>query len=211
MEGPVAQILQTLVTMPMLTKTMTTMKLETNDNNAPAGPNAPPPNQPTPNQPASNQPAPNQPAPNQPAPANPAGPTPSVQPVPNPPQPFPYQPAPQIIHQQMINGSYFKPKFTDRPEEDVEAHLLGTNDWMRTHNFEEDVKVQRFCLTLIEEARLWYETLTPITNDWPTLENNFRWQYSKLGNTPEQYFHQWRSFCFDENTDSIDSYVTKVS
>ena len=30
------------------------------------------------------------------------------------------------------------------------------------------------------------------------------------GNTPEQYFHQWRSFYFDENMDSIDSYVMRV-
>ena len=56
-----------------------------------------------------------------------------------------------------------------------------------------------------------YETLTPIANDWPAHQNAFRWQYSKLGNTPEQYFHQWRSFYFDKNMDSIDSYVTKVS
>ena len=33
----------------------------------------------------------------------------------------------------------------------------------------------------------------------------------KLGHTPEQYFHQWRSFYFDENSNSIDSYVTRVS
>ena len=110
-----------------------------------------------------------------------------------------------------MNWCHFKPEFTGRPEEDAEAHILRTNDWMRNHNFEEDVKVQRFCLTLLGEARLWYETLTPITNDWPALQNNFRWQYSKSGNTPEQYFHQWTSFYFDENTDSIDSYVTKVS
>ena len=33
----------------------------------------------------------------------------------------------------------------------------------------------------------------------------------KLGNTPEQFFHQWRCFYFDENTDTVYSYVTKVS
>ena len=82
-------------------------------------------------------------------------------PVPNP-QPFPNQPAPQIIHHQMVNLSHFKPEFTGKPEEDAEAHLLCTNDWMTTHNFEEDVKVQRFCLTLLGEARLWYESLAPI-------------------------------------------------
>ena len=180
---------------------------DNNDNNAPAGPNAPPLNQPAPNQPAG-QPVPHQPVTNQPAPAKSAGPTPHV---PNLLQPFTYQPAPQIIHQQMINWSHFKPEFASRPEEDVEAHLIRTNDWMRTHNFDEDVKVQRFCLTSLGDARLWYETLTPIANDWPALQNNFRRQYSKSGNTPEQYFHQWRSFYFVENAGSIDWYVRKVS
>ena len=47
--------------------------------------------------------------------------------------------------------------------------------------------------------------------DWLELQNSFRQQYSKLGNTPEQYFRQWRSFYFDENEDTIDSYVTRVS
>ena len=28
-----------------------------------------------------------------------------------------------------------------------------------------------------------------------------------LGNTREQLFHAWRSFMFDENTETIDSYV----
>ena len=37
------------------------------------------------------------------------------------------------------------------------------------------------------------------------------WQYSKIGNTPEQLFHAWRTFKFDENTDTIDSYVLRMS
>ena len=112
-----------------------------------------------------------QPPPQQPVPANPAGP---LQPVPNWPQPLPHQPASQIIHQQMVNWSHFKPEFAGKPEEDAEAHLLCTNDWMRTHNFEENVKVQGFCLTSLGEARLWYETLNPDLIDWPALQNAFR-------------------------------------
>ena len=177
---------------------------QANPNDAPAG--QPAPHQPPPNQPAG-QPAPHQPAPNQPAQANPAGP---AVPVPYP-QPIPNQTAPQIIHHQMVNWCHFKPEFAGRPKEDVKAHLLCTNDWMNTHNFEEDVNIQRFCLTLLGEARLWYESLALIANDWPALQNNFRRQYSKLGNTSEQHFHQWRNFMFNENTDNIDSYVTKVS
>ena len=38
----------------------------------------------------------------------------------------------------------------------------------------------------------------------------FRQQYSKVGNTREQLFHVWRSFNFDENTATIDAYVTHI-
>ena len=74
----------------------------------------------------------------------------------------------------MVNWSHFKPEFAGKPEEDAEAHLFYTNDLMRTHNFEENVKVQRVCLTLLGEARLWYETLNPDVIDWPALQNAFR-------------------------------------
>ena len=30
------------------------------------------------------------------------------------------------------------------------------NDWMDTHRYPDQVKVQGFCLTLVGEARLWY-------------------------------------------------------
>ena len=33
----------------------------------------------------------------------------------------------------------------------------------------------------------------------------FRQQYSKIGNTREQLFYAWRSFHFDENTETIDA------
>ena len=74
----------------------------------------------------------------------------------------------------MINWCHFMLEFAGKPEEDAEAHLLRTNDWMRTHNFDEDVKVERFCLMLLGEVRLSYETLTPIANNWPALQNAFR-------------------------------------
>ena len=80
---------------------------------------------------------------------------------PNPPAQVPNPMVPQAPPAQVpqLNWSYFKPEFPGKPEEDVEAHLLRTNDWMETHNFPELSKVQRFCLTLTGEARLWYETL----------------------------------------------------
>ena len=52
-------------------------------------------------------------------------------------------------------------------------------------------------LTLVGEARLWYESLRPIALDWNGLQNKFRQQY-----TGEQLFHAWRSFHFDENTET---------
>ena len=126
--------------------------------------------------------------PNAPAPANPVGPTMPVpnqpgphQPVPN--QPAPMQPAPaapQMIHQQVLNWSHFKPESVGRPEEDAKAHLLYTNDWMA---FPQDLKVQRLCLTLTGEGRLRYESLTPIAK---------------------------RSFHYDENTETVDAYVNRI-
>ena len=38
----------------------------------------------------------------------------------------------------------------------------------------------------------------------------FRQRYSKLSNTCKQLFHTWRSFSFDENAETIDSYVIKT-
>ena len=78
------------------------------------------------------------------------------------------------------------------------------------HAFPESVKVQRFCLTLVGEARLWYESLRTITIavDWNGLQDQFRQQYSKIGNTREQLFHAWRSFHYDKNTETLDTYVT---
>ena len=89
-------------------------------------------------------------------------------------------------------------------------HLLYSNDWMNAHHFVNDVKVQRFCLTLLVEARLWYPSLEPINGDWPEWQNLFRQRYSKVGNTWKQIFHAWRSFNFDENTETIDAYVTQL-
>ena len=42
------------------------------------------------------------------------------------------QPPPQqVIQQQQLhmNWSHFKPEFSGKPDEDVEVHLLRTNDW----------------------------------------------------------------------------------
>ena len=33
----------------------------------------------------------------------------------------------------------------------------------------------------------------------------------KIGNTSEQLFHAWRTFKFDENMDTVDSYVLRMS
>ena len=90
------------------------------------------------------------------------------------------------------------------------AQLLCSNDWMNVHHFVDGAKVQKFCLTLLGEARLWYQSLVPINVDWQGLQNLFRQKYSKIGNTREQLFYSWRSFNFDENTETIDAYVTCI-
>ena len=86
-------------------------------------------------------------------------------------------PIPLIFYQNWIGK---KPEFSSKSEEDAESHLLSTRDWMEAHNFPEGERVRHFRVTLIGEVRLWYESLTPLDNDWPALQNKFRWQYSKL-------------------------------
>ena len=120
-------------------------------------------------------------------------------------------PAQQVVQQQLdMNWSHFKPEFSGKPDEDVEAHLLRANEWMTTCNFSEAVKVQRFCLTLVGEARNWYATLELLVMTWPELQNMFRHQYSKIGNTREQLFHAWRLFHYDENVETPDAYVIRI-
>ena len=65
---------------------------------------------------------------------------------------------------------------------------------MNTHQFSEDLKVQRFCLTLVGKARLWYESLKPINVDWQGLQNQFRQQYSKIGDTREELLQHGNHF-----------------
>ena len=127
-----------------------------------------------------------------------------VQPLP---KPVPIQPAPagmvvstpQIIYQNWIGQ---KPEFSGKPEEDAESHLLSSRDWMEAHNFPEGDKVRHFCIMQIGKTRLWYELLAMLDDDWPPLQNKFRWQYSKIGNTSKQLVHAWRTFKFDGNTDT---------
>ena len=113
----------------------------------------------------------------------------------NPPVQHKHHNAPQVPHapqapqapqgQQLVhlNWSYFKSEFSGKPDTDAEAHLLHTNDWMNAHHFNDGVKVQRFSLTLLGEDRLGYQLLEPINVDWQGLQNLFRQQYSKIGNT----------------------------
>ena len=119
----------------------------------------------------------------------------------------PQQPAQPVVH---LNWSHFKPEFSGKPNEDAEAHLLCTNDWTNEHHFIEGVRVQRFCLPLLGEARLWYHSLEPINVNLQGLQNLFRQQYSMIGNTREQLFHAWRSFSFDENAETTEANVTHI-
>ena len=101
--------------------------------------------------------------------AFPASPTqPAAPPVQPDAQPAQLGPVPQL------NWSHFKLQFAGKADKDVEAHLLRTNDSMDTHVFTEGVKVQRFCLTLVGEARLWYESLRSTALDWYGLQTQLR-------------------------------------
>ena len=148
-----------------------------------------------------------------PAPQNPPPPqNPQVPLTPNAPEVSPLleAPHPPTSHVPLLNWSRFKPKYSRKPDKDAEAHLLRTNDWIDTHGFQDHIKVQRFCLTLTDKARVWYESLRLINIDWVGLQNIFRQQYSKIGNTREQLFHTWTLFHFDENAEMINTFINCI-
>ena len=97
---------------------------------------------------------------------NPQNPLPPLNPcVPNAPQALEIPCVPQL------NWSHFKPKYSGKPYEDAEARILRMNDLMDTHKFPDQVEVQRFCLTLVGEARFWYVSLRLINVDMADLQN----------------------------------------
>ena len=67
----------------------------------------------------------------------------------NPPPYNPFLPnapiVPGVPQRPKLKWSHFKWEYAGKQEEDAEAHLLRTNDWMDTYDFQDHVKVQRFC------------------------------------------------------------------
>ena len=112
---------------------------------------------------------------NPPAGQNSQNPPPNQDPQNLPPSQNPFLPktsqAPKVPYMPPLNWCHFKPEYSGKLDEDVETHLLRMHGWMDTHGFPDQVKVQRFCLTLVEEARLWYKSLRPINVDWVGLQN----------------------------------------
>ena len=106
--------------------------------------------------------------------------------------------APGAPQRPQLNWCHFKPKYAGKLEEDVEAHLLMTNNWMDTQNFHDHLKVQRFCLTLVGEARLRYESLRPINADWEEYNICLGSNTLTLVTLGNNYFTHGRSFHFDK-------------
>ena len=119
--------------------------------------------------------------------------------------PPPIQPAPMAM-----KWSYFKQVFSGKPEENPEAHIPSTIDWMDTHNFVEGQTIQRLSLMPAGEMTLWYQSIHPFQGTWEEWQERFRTQYSSIGDKHEQLFHVWRSFNLGENAEIIDAYVQRI-
>ena len=63
-----------------------------------------------------------------------------------------------------INWLIFKPEFSEKPEEDAEAHLLCSNDWMNTHHFIDGVKIPKILSYITRRSKLWFQSLEPLNN-----------------------------------------------
>ena len=91
-----------------------------------------------------------------------------------------------------------------------EAYLLRTNDLMTIHVFPDNVKCDRFYLTLESEARLWYDTPRLTAIDLEALQHQIKRQCSKLGHTQESLFQTKRIVHYDENVETLDSRITRI-
>ena len=60
----------------------------------------------------------------------------------NPPNPMQPQAPPAQMPQ--LSWSYFKPEFSGKPEQDMIAHLLRTNDWMEHTTFQRKQRYRDF-------------------------------------------------------------------
>ena len=147
-------------------------------------------------------------------PVHPAGP--AVPEAPQAPQQpavlqVPQQPATLQGPQQMVhlNWSHFKPEFLGKPDENTEAHLLHTNNWMNAHILVEGVQSPKILSNTIRRSQIMVSYITAYYCRLAKV-TKFRQQYSEIGNTREQLLHAWRSFSFDENTETMEAYVTCI-
>ena len=104
------------------------------------------------------------------------------------------------ISRSMIKLVTFKPDFNGKPDEDLEAHFLRMKRLDEYTCILSNVKCDRLCLTLGDEARLWHQSLIPIGSYQKSLWNQLRRQYSKLGHTQESLLQIWRTFHFESDS-----------
>ena len=97
-----------------------------------------------------------------------------------------------------MNWYPLKPKFSCKPGEDPEAHLLRMIDMMETNNFRAGQRQRRCPLPSAHEARLWYQSTHPFQDKSEGLQVRFFYDKEHMGTL----FHAWRSFHFDENADN---------
>ena len=87
--------------------------------------------------------------------------------------------------------------------------FLVLEDWMETHNFPEGDKVRCFHLTLIGEAQVMVWITSTIRWWLACLYKINSGDNTQNRHTPKQLFHAWRTFKFNENTDTVDSFCSK--
>ena len=131
-------------------------------------------------------------------------PAPPSQPIVPPVEPIapPIQPI-QPAHMPQLNWSHFKPEFAGKPDEDVEAHLCRTDDWMDYTCFPRRCQGQVFLSNISRRGKVMVQIIKACKCRLEQVTNQFWQQYSKIGITREQLFHAWRSFHFDENTEML--------
>ena len=84
------------------------------------------------------------------------------------------------------------PIFPAKDVEGTESHLLYRNDWMNSQGTVQEAKCGRFHLTPGGDAHLWYESITPVGNDWNKFtDNSLNWENTRRTVSKVEFITVW--------------------
>ena len=102
------------------------------------------------------------------------------------------------------------PKFSGKPDEVADAHLLLVRDWQVRKAYQDRDMKDHFLKTLEGDARVWYGDIMEQEFDWKQVQREFLREYSKGGKHNRQLKADMAKFQFDPAKDGIARFIRDV-